>query len=87
MAPLRLVAAMVFGVIAIAGLFGSLLYTGRMAKVVGAIEGRRLSYRRAAVLTWSDYYRLCPRGPYIARLWQANWAFVIGLIGVTVSLG
>jgi hypothetical protein len=87
MAPSRLVAAMVFGVIAAAGLFGSLLYTGRMAKAVGAIEGRRRSYRRPAVLTWSDYSRLCPRGPYMARLWQANGVFAIGLIGVMLSLG
>ena len=87
MVPLRQVAAMVFAVIAAAGLFGSLLYTGRMAKVVGAIEGRRLSYRRPAVLTWSDYSRLCPQGPYMARLWQANSVFVVGLIGVMISLG
>lgn len=87
MSPSRLVPAMVFGVIAVAGLFGSLLYTGRMAKVVGAIEGRQLSSWRPAVLTWSDYSRLCPGGPYWARLWQANWLFVIGLIGVMLSQG
>jgi len=83
----RLVAAMVFGVVAVAGVFSSSLYTGRMAKVVGAIEGRRLSFWRPVVLTWSDYARLCPGGPYWARLWQANWAFVIGLIGVMLSQG
>lgn len=87
MVPSRLVAAMVFGVIAVAGLFGSSLYTGRMAKAVGAIEGRRLSFWRPAVLTWSDYARLCPRGSYWTRLWQANWAFVIGLIGFMLSQG
>lgn len=87
MAPSRLVAAMVFGVIAVAGGFGSSLYTGRMAEVVGAIEGRRLSSWRPAVLTWSDYARLCPRGPYLARLWQANGVFGIGLIGLMLSLG
>ena len=87
MAPARLAAAMVFGLIAAAGLFGSSLYTGRMAKVIGAIEGRRLPRWRPAVLTWSDYARLCPGGSYWTRLWQANWAFVLGLIGVMLSQG
>ena len=87
MVPSRLIAAMVFGAVAIAGLFGSLLYTGRMAKVVGSIEGRRLAYGRPAVLTWSDYARLCPGGPYWTRLWQANWAVGLGLVGVTLSQG
>jgi len=87
MAPSRLVAAMVFGVIAVTGLFGSVLYTGRMAKVVGAMEGRQLSSWRPAVFTWSDYSRLCPGGPYWMRLWQANGMFVIGLIGFMLSQG
>jgi len=87
MAPSQLVAAIVFAVIAVAGFLASLLYTGRMARVVSAIEGRRFSCWRPAVLTWSDYSRLCPRGSYMARLWQANSVFVVGLIGVMIVLG
>ncbi len=87
MAPSRLAAATVFAVTATAGSVGSLLYTGRMARAVSAIEGRRRSYLRPALLTWSDYSRLCPRGPLTARLWQANSVFVIGLIGIMLSLG
>lgn len=83
----RLLAATVFGAIAAAGSIGSLLYTGRMARAVGAIEGRRPSYLRPAVLTWSDYSRLCPQGPFTERLWQANGLAVVGVIGVMLSLG
>ena len=86
MAGPRSVAAVLCLVAVITGIVVATLEIGRMAIAVSAVERRRRSFWRPAVLVWRDYARLCPDGPHLHRSLAASAVAMVGAIGLMLCL-